>query len=139
MSVESVESAESADGTAYRPRQQAAAGQGTLVEERPVARVLGQFEESYIVAVDEEGLVLIDQHAAHERVLFEKYLEDAIADEVEVQALMFPETAELSPDEHALLTGELDEFRRLGFQIEPFGGTAVRNSAAEARAASDLV
>jgi len=90
---------------------------------------LGQYLESYIVAQDRNGILLVDQHAAHERVLFEKYLSDAEGDAVEIQTLMFPQTLEFSPDEHARLLSELDEFRRLGFRIEPFGGTAVRISA----------
>lgn len=90
------------------------------------ATPLGQYLESYIVAQDREGILLVDQHAAHERVLFEKYLADAERDAVEVQTLMFPQTLELSPDELAWLLSELEEFRRLGFQIEPFGGTTVR-------------
>jgi len=93
------------------------------------AMPLGQYLESYIVAQDREGILLVDQHAAHERVLFEKYLADAEDDAVEVQALMFPQTVELAPDEHAFLMSELDEFRRLGFQVEPFGGTAIRIAA----------
>jgi DNA mismatch repair protein MutL len=90
------------------------------------AMPLGQYLESYIVAQDREGILLVDQHAAHERVLFEKYLADAEGDAVEVQTLMFPQTLELSPDEQAWLLSELAEFRRLGFRIEPFGGTTVR-------------
>jgi len=90
------------------------------------AMPLGQYLESYIVAQDREGLLLVDQHAAHERVLFEKYLADAEGDVVEVQTLMFPLTLELSPDESSLLMAELDEFRRLGFRIEPFGGTTIQ-------------
>ncbi|MCH6564849.1 MAG: 50S ribosome-binding GTPase, partial [Proteobacteria bacterium] len=68
------------------------------------------------VAQDREGILLVDQHAAHERVLFEKYLADAENDAVEVQTLMFPQTLELSPDENAWLLSELAEFRRLGFR-----------------------
>ena len=102
-------------------------------EESPAAILaLGQYRESYIVAQDHDGVLIVDQHAAHERVLFEKYLEDATSDSVEVQSMMFPETVELSPDEHVLLLAEIEEFRRLGFRIEPFGGTAVRISATPA-------
>ncbi len=107
------------------------------------AMPLGQYLESYIVAQDREGILLVDQHAAHERVLFEKYLADAEHDEVEVQALMFPLTIELAPDEHAWLLSEIREFERLGFHLEPFGGTTVRLTAIPAVAAgsepSDLI
>jgi len=87
---------------------------------------LAQINESYIVAQDRQGLVLIDQHAAHERVLFERYMAQAEDDQVEVQQLLFPLTIDLTVDEHILLQAELDEFRRLGFRLEDFGGHTVR-------------
>jgi DNA mismatch repair protein MutL len=94
--------------------------------EASVAMALGQFRESYIVAQDQQGLLLVDQHAAHERVLFERYLEDANNDVVERQSLMFPITLDFSADEFALLQSEIDEFRRIGFSMEPFGGFSIR-------------
>ena len=97
-----------------------------MQDDDSAATPLGQYLESYIVAQDRKGILLVDQHAAHERVLFEKYLADAERDAVEVQTLMFPQTLELSPDELAWLLSEIEEFRRLGFRIEPFGGTTVR-------------
>lgn len=119
--------------SAAEPRSSPIARPATPLIDRPrlqdddsAAMPLGQYLESYIVAQDREGILLVDQHAAHERVLFEKYLADAEGDAVETQTLMFPQTVELSPDELALLMSELDEFRRLGFRIEPFGGTTVR-------------
>jgi DNA mismatch repair protein MutL len=87
---------------------------------------LAQYRNSYILAQDADGLMLVDQHAAHERVLFERYLEQAAADRVEVQKLLFPVTVELTPAEHVVLERELEEFRRLGFVIEPFGEHTVR-------------
>ncbi len=107
---------------------------GNLVDdsERPeagprrVAVPLAQYRESYIVAQDREGLVLVDQHAAHERVIFERYLADAQENVVETQRLLFPVTVELAPSDAALIGEELEEFRRLGFALEPFGGNSVR-------------
>jgi DNA mismatch repair protein MutL len=87
---------------------------------------LAQFRESYIVAQDAGGLVLVDQHAAHERVLFERYLDDAESNRVEVQQLLFPVTLELSPHEAVLVEREREEFTRLGFRLEPFGDRTVR-------------
>jgi len=87
---------------------------------------LAQYRESYIVAQDADGLVLVDQHAAHERVLFERFLREAEDDRVQVQRLLFPVTVELANDESAVLSEEIGEFRRLGFEVEPFGGTAFR-------------
>jgi len=95
-------------------------------EGRREAVPLAQFRDSYIVAEDAQGLMLVDQHAAHERVLFERYLEDAEENRVEVQQLLFPVTVELAPHERVLVEEETDEFRRLGFRIEPFGGDTVR-------------
>jgi DNA mismatch repair protein MutL len=65
-------------------------------------------------------------------VLFERYLAQAEADRVEVQRLLFPVTIELAPHERILLEGELAEFARLGFGVEPFGGRAVRLDAVPA-------
>ena len=89
---------------------------------------LAQYRSSYIVAQDARGLVLVDQHAAHERVLFERYLDEAEANAVEVQQLMFPVTVELAPHEAVLAEQEMEEFERLGFRIEPFGERVVRLS-----------
>jgi DNA mismatch repair protein MutL len=97
-----------------------------LEPEGPRAQTLGQYRDSYIVAQDDQGLLLVDQHAAHERVLFEKYLAEAEENRVEVQRTMFPITVELGPDEALLLEQEASEFRRLGFMIEPFGGGSFR-------------
>jgi len=102
----------------------------------PQVAPLGQLHDSYIVAVDAEGLLLVDQHAAHERVLFERYLAQAEADRVEVQRLLFPRTIELTPHERVALEGEVGELARLGFRVEPFGGFAVRLDGVPAVAAS---
>jgi DNA mismatch repair protein MutL len=87
---------------------------------------LAQFRDSYVIAEDAEGLVIVDQHAAHERVLFERYLGEAEANRVETQPLLFPVAVELPPHERWLLEEEIEEFRRLGFLVEPFGGNTVR-------------
>lgn len=101
----------------------------SLAEPRPRLegwRALAQYRDSYIVAEDADGIVLVDQHAAHERVLFEQYLGEAEADRVEVQRLMFPVTVELAADQATVLSDEIEEFRRLGFELEPFGERAFR-------------
>ncbi|ANM28808.1 hypothetical protein ABI59_03085 [Acidobacteria bacterium Mor1] len=90
------------------------------------AKVIGQYLDAYIVAQDDRGLLVLDQHAAHERVLFEKFLDAADRGEVEIQRLAFPITLELTREETLLLEGEQEEFRRLGFLIEPFGATTWR-------------
>jgi DNA mismatch repair protein MutL len=87
---------------------------------------LVQYRDSFIVAEDGAGLVIVDQHAAQERVLFERYRSEAERDRVEVQKLLFPQTLDLPPHERLLLEEEADEFRRLGFVLEAFGGDTVR-------------
>jgi DNA mismatch repair protein MutL len=87
---------------------------------------LAQYRDSYIIAQDREGLLLVDQHVAHERVLFERYLEEAERGEVHVQRLLFPRTIELAADEAVVFAAEAGEFDRLGFLLEPFGGNSVK-------------
>lgn len=99
------------------------------------AGALAQYNESYILAEDKDGLILVDQHAAHERVIYERYLAAAEVNQVETQRLLFPVTIELSAHQFVLLEAELEEFRRLGFEIEPFGGTTVRVDGVPAPAA----
>ncbi|MDX1388046.1 MAG: DNA mismatch repair endonuclease MutL [Acidobacteriota bacterium] len=103
---------------------------------RPGLDPLVQFLDSYIVAQQGEDLVLVDQHAAHERVLFERYLHAAEIDRVETQKLLFPVTVELTPSDRVVLGEEAAEFRRLGFELEPFGETTVRIDAVPAVAAN---
>ena len=114
----------------------AAEGPPAGVEEAPGTVALAQYRESYIVAQDADGLILVDQHAAHERVLFERYLAAAAEDRVQVQRLLFPVTLDLPPAERVVLEQEADEFRRLGFLIEPFGFEAVRVDGVPALAAA---
>ncbi len=87
----------------------------------PVLRVLGQLANTYIIAEGPEGLYLIDQHAAHERVLYDRVLDQWSQMEVEVQGLLQPITLELSPREEETLKGNKDILTQFGFAIEPFG------------------
>jgi DNA mismatch repair protein MutL len=88
----------------------------------PPLRVLGQLAQCYIVAEGPEGMYLIDQHAAHERVVYEKLLSQQGAATVRVQALLEPLTVELTPGQADELELWLEPLRRLGFEVEPFGG-----------------
>ena len=101
----------------------------------PAAVPLAQYLDSYIIAQDREGLLLVDQHAAHERVLFERFLAQAEENRIEVQRLLFPVVLELSPQERVILEQEASEFARLGFVLEPFGGDSARLEAIPALAA----
>ncbi len=87
---------------------------------------LAQYKDSYIVAQDRDGILLVDQHVAHERVLFERFLAEAERGDIHVQRLLFPKTIELSPEEMVVFAAEAEEFGRLGFLLEPFGGNAVK-------------
>jgi DNA mismatch repair protein MutL len=84
--------------------------------------VIGQFNASYIVCQKGTELVLIDQHAAHERVAFERLKGEFIGREVDSQGLLFPEPMELSFRESAVLLEHQSELARLGFALEAFGG-----------------
>jgi len=82
---------------------------------------LAQYRESYILASDEGGLVIVDQHAAHERILYEQLLRQAPERKVDRQALLFPLTVELDPERSARLGGGVEKLESLGFRLEPFG------------------
>jgi DNA mismatch repair protein MutL len=85
-------------------------------------RVIGVFANLYLVAESPAGLVLIDQHAAHERVLFEKLLASARSEDGASQPLLLPVTVELAPADAALLRRSQEYFVRVGFRLDPFGG-----------------
>jgi DNA mismatch repair protein MutL len=85
-------------------------------------RIIGQLHNTYIICEAEEGVVLIDQHAAHERVLFEKLNADAGGAQVETQGLLIPETIELGYREAEILEKMIPDLQSLGLQMEPFGG-----------------
>jgi DNA mismatch repair protein MutL len=94
----------------------------------PVMRALGQVGMVYIVAEGPEGLYLVDQHAAHERILFERFL-DAGGAAVDAQGLLEPVAVELTPRQQALLTEMAHELSEQGFSLEPFGeGTCLVRS-----------
>lgn len=87
-------------------------------------RVIGQMRSSYILCESGQGLVIIDQHAAHERVMFEKFRSQLLAGRVESEILLFPETLTLSHAEADALSGILPEISRMGLEVEPFSGNA---------------
>jgi DNA mismatch repair protein MutL len=88
-------------------------------------RPLGQIRNSFILAVNEDGLWIIDQHVAHERVLFERVLKQRAAMRVESQRLLMPIVLELTPAQQAVFTEISDELQRNGFEAEPFGARSV--------------
>ena len=91
----------------------------------PLLRLVGQLASTYLVAEGPDGLYLIDQHAAHERVLFERLLaQHAQNAQVPVQALLNPVAVELPPSAARLLADQLPLLEHLGFQVESFGPAA---------------
>jgi DNA mismatch repair protein MutL len=86
---------------------------------------LGQIRSSFILAVNEDGLWIIDQHVAHERVLFERILKQRAAQKVESQRLLMPIVLELSPAQQAVFGEIADELQHNGFEAEPFGARSV--------------
>ena len=95
-----------------------------LWEEKPFAslRIIGQLHNTYIVCESEDGLVLIDQHAAHERVVFESLKSSQGSSGTVTQGLLIPERLELSHREASILETLLKDLADMGMEIEPFGG-----------------
>ncbi len=87
----------------------------------PALRLLGQLLSSYIIAEGRDGLYLIDQHAAHERILFEKIKRQRSRQEIEVQGLLEPVTFEVNPKQEEVLKSHYQKLAEFGFSIEPFG------------------
>ncbi|HEY2523692.1 MAG TPA: DNA mismatch repair endonuclease MutL [Candidatus Binataceae bacterium] len=88
-------------------------------------RVIGQVFAGYIALEGDDGLILVDQHAAHERVTFEKLRAEARAGGIRVQAMLTPVPIELNPARAPQVLAALDEFRAMGFELEPFGPATV--------------
>ena len=90
----------------------------------PALRVLGQIQGTYVAAEGPDGVYLIDQHAAHERVVFERVRKEAEQRSPEVQSLLEPVLVELGPEQRELLQRQGDVIVRLGMVVEPFGDGA---------------
>ncbi len=86
-------------------------------------RPIGQFHETYILAQTSDELILIDQHAAHERVLYEEFKKKLKASKMDIQPLLFPVTLEFSYRESHLLSEHLEFLSKYGLELEPFGGS----------------
>ena len=91
----------------------------------PLGAARAQVHENYIIAQTESGIVIVDQHAAHERLVYEKLKSQMAENGVAAQALLIPEIVELSQEDCTRLIDMAEELARLGLVIEPFGGGAV--------------
>jgi len=98
---------------------------------RPMT-ALGQFRDTFIIAIDDEGIAIIDQHVAHERVLFERITERLTRGALESQRLLVPMLVDLPPAARQALTSHAADLERLGFELEEFGGEAIRVTACPA-------
>ena len=98
-------------------------------DEAPLAHPLGaaraQVHENYIIAQTETGIVIVDQHAAHERLVYERLKAQRTQRGIAAQALLIPEIIELSPSDAAMLLDAAPQLETLGLTLEPFGGSAV--------------
>ena len=97
----------------------------TPTEDLPLGTARGQVHENYIIAQTATGMVIVDQHAAHERLVYEKLKNQMAVNGVAAQALLIPEIVELPDGECARLLDVADELARFGLGIEPFGGGAI--------------
>jgi DNA mismatch repair protein MutL len=93
---------------------------------------LGQFRDTFIIAVDADGIAIIDQHVAHERVLFERVMERLTAGRLESQRLLTPILLEMSPAQRQALAQHGATLDRFGLEVEEFGGDSLRLSAVPA-------
>jgi len=113
------------------PSAEVSGQRSTLVEmspaperpQLPALRVLGQLGAMYIVAEGPEGMYMIDQHAAHERVLYEKFMAERARHAIAIQNLLEPAPVEVPIESVGLLTEHLDLLAGIGVTLEPFGGT----------------
>lgn len=97
----------------------------TPPEQFPLGAARGQVHENYIIAQTADGMVIVDQHAAHERLVYEKLKKQMAVNGVAAQALLIPEIVEMSDGDCARLMEIAEDLSRLGLGIEPFGGGAI--------------
>jgi DNA mismatch repair protein MutL len=94
-------------------------------EALPLGAARAQVHENYIIAQTATGMVIVDQHAAHERLVYERLKRQMAETGIKAQALLIPEIVDLSPSDAQRLLGHAEELAALGLSIEPFGGAAI--------------
>jgi DNA mismatch repair protein MutL len=117
----------------YRPSHEDAPT-GSTVPASPSSSVEGwrgplvpvwQIQDRYILAQTRQGVLIVDQHAAHERILYERAMGWLAGEQATSQQLLFPAVVQLAPGEYATLESCIEDLPRLGIHLEPFGGDAV--------------
>lgn len=117
--------AEMTGGYSARVEPEPVVDDGLANTDAPLGAARAQVHENYIIAQTETGIVIVDQHAAHERLVYERLKRQMAETGVRAQALLIPEIIELSQDDCTRLLAVADTLGQLGLTIEPFGGTAV--------------
>jgi DNA mismatch repair protein MutL len=107
------------------PENKPNTGIQTEIKSLPIMRVLGQFAKNYIITEGNDGIYIIDQHAAHERVRFEQILEQRSSNAIEIQGLLEPVTLDVSPTQSAVSQVHYMDLVKFGFSLEPFGERAI--------------
>jgi DNA mismatch repair protein MutL len=108
-----------------------AGGRASMPDIKPMIP-LGQFRDTFIIAVDDDGVAIIDQHVAHERVLFERVMERLTAGRLESQRLLVPLLLEVAPSAHQALVARANELEQFGFELESFGSATIKVTAVPA-------
>ncbi|MBT7783173.1 MAG: DNA mismatch repair endonuclease MutL [Anaerolineae bacterium] len=109
------------DQNLFAPKEQDTEEKQSAIPNIPLMRLVGQIGQVYIIAEGPDGLYLIDQHAAHERVLFERLLAQREANEISSQKLLAPVTAQFPPEQTTILNEQLPILAKFGFEVENFG------------------
>jgi DNA mismatch repair protein MutL len=91
----------------------------------PPIKIIGQFNKTYIIGEYDETLYMIDQHAAHEKILFEKYIEQIENQNIIIQPLLVPAVVDLTVDDYIYFEENQDIFKNAGFTLEEFGGNSL--------------
>jgi DNA mismatch repair protein MutL len=99
--------------------------QGESISFQETQRKFFQIRNKYIVCPVKSGLMIIDQKRAHERILYEKFLQCLSSNRTIAQSTLFPETIELNPEDHFLLSGNEEELRLLGFDLTDLGNNVI--------------
>ena len=87
----------------------------------PKLRILGRIKETFIIAENDQGMLLIDQHAMHERIMYERFMNQFYNNSIQKQELLTPQHVELTPSEQVTLNANKEILARLGFAVEGFG------------------